>query len=189
MSGKDKFYRELTADENLEQRTLIKDSWRYFLEQNDPSLTDNDIFVNEYNLMEVVERVSKRKYYYKVFHGLDHLSEFKVVALICFWICKLKPFVVLKPASPLCASTNELFAVHIITSLLEACKEYAEVFHYPDKVTIKNIVYALKYQDLTKEALIQYMECLALACGIPIHSMCVDSNKSDEVIDRLSSKN
>lgn len=180
MSGKDKLYMELTVDENLKQRNLLKASWQHFLEQNDPLLTDNDIFINEYNLMEVVERVSKRKYYYKVFHGLDHLSEFKVAALFCFWICKLKPFVVLKPTSPLCASVNELFAVHIVISLLEACKGRADAFRYPDKVTVKNIVYALKYQDLTKEALIQYTECLALACGIPIHSLRIDSDKPDE---------
>lgn len=175
MSGTNKLYQELSEDENREQRELIKKSWKYFLKLNDATLEDKDIFVNEYNLMEVVERVSKRKYYYKVFHGIDHLSEFKEVALICFWICKLKPFVVLKPESALCASTNELFSVHLVICLLEACKEYADNFHYPDKVTIKNIVYALKYQDLTKEAIIQYTECLALSCGIKIHEHHSDS--------------
>lgn len=171
MSGSNKVYRELTEEENRTQRELIKTSWRYFLQRNDPTLTEEDYFINEYNLLEAVERVSKRKFYYKVFHGIEHLSEFKEAALLCFWLCKLKPFVVLKADSPLCASTNELFAVHLITSLLKACSKKAERFRYPDRVTIKNFVYALKYQDLTKEALIQYMECLAMACGIDVHDV------------------
>ena len=53
--------------------------------------------------------------------------------------------------------------------MLDACKEHADDFHYPDSITVKNLIYALKYQDLSKEALIQYMECLALSCGIKIH--------------------
>lgn len=169
MSGVNKLYQELLPEENKLHRDLIKKSWYYFLQRNDPTLGDNEIFINEYNLMEVVERVSKRKYYYKVFHGIEHLSEFKELALICFWICKLKPFVVLNPKSPLCASANELFVIHLIISLLEACKDHAVNFHYPDEITLKDIVYGLKYQDLTKEALIHYMECLALACGVKIH--------------------
>lgn len=169
MSGVNKLYQELSREENGKQSALIKKSWHHFLQLNDPLLDNNEIFINEYNLMEVVERVSKRKYYYKVFHGIEHLSEFKELALICFWICKLKPFVVINPKSPLCASPNELFVIHLIISLLEACKDHAVNFHYPDEITLKDIVYGLKYQDLTKEALIHYMECLALACGIGLH--------------------
>lgn len=174
MSGKNKLYIELTPEENQKQRDLIKLSWNHFVKLNDPGLDTKDIFINEYNLMEVVERVSKRKFYYKVFHGIEHLSEFKETALLIFWICKLKPFVVLNPQSKLCASTNELFSIHLMTCMLASCQSHASEFHYPDKITIKNIVYALKYQDLTKEALIQYAECLALACGIDIHD-----NRSD----------
>lgn len=53
------------------------------------------------------------------------------------------------------------------------------LIHYPDRITIKNIVYALRYQDLTKEALIQYAECLALACGIDIHNHRLDFGSED----------
>lgn len=169
MSGEHKLYRELTPEENKQQRDLLCLSWERFVQLNDAELTEHDIFINEYSLIEVVERVSKRKYYYKVFHGIEHLSEFKEVALLCFWICKLKPFVVLNPESKLCASPNELFSIYLVTCLLASCKDKATNFHYPDNVTVKNIIYALKYQDLTKEALIHYMECLALACGVDVH--------------------
>lgn len=170
MSQTEKIYIELSDEENRNQRDLIIQAWKHFVKLNDSSLSEQDFFINEYNLLEVVERVSKRKFYYKVFHGINHLSEFKEVALLCFWICKLKPFVVLNPKSVLCASANELFSIHLVECLLVACQYYSNNFHYPDKVTLKNIVYSLKYQDLTKEALIQYMECLALACGVDVHA-------------------
>ena len=168
MSGDNKLYKELTPEERSIQMELLLHVWNNFLQVNDPTLQEKYIFINEYNLIECIERVSKRKFYYKVFHGIEHLAEFKEVALLCFWICKLKPFVVTNPDSPLCASVNELFCVHIIYCMLEACKQHAANFQYPDKVTIKNLIYSLKYQDLSKEALIQYMECLAESCGINI---------------------
>lgn len=169
MSGENKLYRELTLEENAEQQALLLKSWSSFIKTNDPSLTEKEIFINNYTLMEVIERVSKRKYYYRVFHGIEHLSEFKEIALICFWVCKLKPFTILNPISPLCASANELFAVHLMLTLIEGCKEYSDSFRIPDSVSIKNLVYALKYQDITKEAMILYFESLALACGINLH--------------------
>ena len=180
MSSREKLYKELNQDERNAQMNYILKVWDDFLKKNDPSLTPENIFINEYNLVECVERVSKRKFYFKVFHGVEHLAEFKEVALLCFWICKLKPFVVTKHDSLLCASTNELFCVHLIYCMLEACKDHADNFHYPDNITVKNLIYALKYQDLSKEALIQYMECLALSCGIKIHkNMNLDfANKS-----------
>ena len=169
MSGSNKLYKELKETERNTHMELLLKVWDAFLQKNDPSLLPESIFINEYNLIECVERVSKRKFYFKVFHGIEHLAEFKEVALLCFWICKLKPFVVTKPESPLCASVNELFCVHLVYCMLDACKEHADNFHYPDSITVKNLIYALKYQDLSKEALIQYMECLALSCGIKIH--------------------
>lgn len=169
MSGNNKLYKELTPEERNVQMQHLLDIWNDFIQTNDTSLTESDIFINEYNLIECVERVSKRKYYFKVFHGIEHLAEFKEVALLCFWLCKLKPFVITKPESPLCASPNELLCVHLVYCMLEACKSQAINFHYPDNITIKNLIYALKYQDMSKEALIQYMECLAQSCGIQIH--------------------
>lgn len=152
MSGSNKIYKELDASERNEIIQLLLSLWDNFLQKNDPALTIEEVFINQFSLIEVAERVSKRKYYYKVFHGVEHLSEFKETALLIFWICKLKPFAVLKPESALCASPNELFAIHLVYCMLDACKEHAQNFHYPDSITIKNFIYALKYQDLSKEA-------------------------------------
>lgn len=165
-----KYYALLTADERQTQLNKILAIWNDFLSINDATLVERDVFINQRMLAEVVERVSKRKYYYEVFHHLLHISEFKETALYVFWISKLKPFTIIKESSPLCASVNELFCVHLVISAFEKIRMDSNVsgFVYPSKALLNDFVYGLKYQDLTKESLIVYIESLATACGLHV---------------------
>ena len=166
----DSHYILLTDEERQVQINKLLSTWSDFVAINDISLTEEDVFINQRMLFEVVERVSKRKYYFEVFHSLGHISEFKEVALSVFWINKLKPFTVTKENSPLCASVNELFSVHMIMSVFEKVRKEKNVsaFSYPSQAVLRDFVYALKYQDMTKESLIIYIEVLATACGLPV---------------------
>lgn len=163
-------YKILTVAERQAQVDKLVDVWKDFVSVNDPSLDEADFFVNKRVLTEVVERVSKRKYYFEVFHGLPHISEYKETALYVFWITKLKPFTVIKEDSPLCVSVNELYAFHIVLSMFEKIKDDRKIrdFSYPDPLMLRDFVYGLKYQDLTKESLIMYIEALAASCGLPV---------------------
>ena len=118
-ANEDKNYKQLTTEERQFQINKILAVWNDFISINDPDLGVNDVFINKRSLAEVVERVSKRKYYFEIFHQLYHVSEYKEVALYVFWITKLKPFTIVKEESPLCASVNELFSVHMILSIFE----------------------------------------------------------------------
>ena len=60
-------YTMLTPEERQLQINKLVDVWKDFVSINDPSLCEDDFFVNERILIEVVERVSKRKYYFEVF--------------------------------------------------------------------------------------------------------------------------
>lgn len=171
-ANSDKDYKKLTSEERQFQIDKILEVWNDFLAINDPDLKESDVFINKRSLAEAVERVSKRKYYYEVFHQLYHISEYKEVALYVFWITKLKPFTIVKETSPLCASVNELFAVHMILSIFEKVRKAAKScnFTYPSQAMISDFIYGLKYQDFTKEAMIVYVEALASACGLPVFS-------------------
>jgi hypothetical protein len=160
----------LTPNERQAQLDKILAVWNDFLTVNDPNLSKEDIFINQRMLAEVIERVSKRKYYYAVFHKLLHISEFKEAALFVFWITKLKPFTVIREDSPLCASVNELFCVHLILSTFEKIhlNSGASNYTYPSKALLNDFIYGLKYQDFTKESLIVYIEVLATACGLHV---------------------
>lgn len=168
-------YTMLTPEERQLQINKLVDVWKDFVSINDPSLCEDDFFVNERILIEVVERVSKRKYYFEVFHGLPSVSEYKETALYVFWITKLKPFTVIKRDSPLCVSANELYALHMVISMFEKIRDdkKTENFSYPSESMLSDFVYGLKYQDITKEALIMHIESLAASCGLPVF----ESNK------------
>lgn len=165
-----KYYTLLKPSERQAQVDRLIDSWNDFLCINDPALSDSDVFINQRMLAEVVERVSKRKYYFEIFHQLLHVSELKEIALYVFWIVKLKPFTITNENSPLCASVNELFSLHLIISIFEkiSIDSKAKNYTYPSKALLADFVYGLKYQDFTKESLIVYVEALATACGLQV---------------------
>ena len=122
MNSSENGYKLLTQEERQIQIDKLLQVWSDFVQLNDPELDRKDVFINQRTLVEVVERVSKRKYYFEVFHKLSHISEFKEVALYIFWTVKLKPFTVTNEQSKLCASPNELFAVHMVLSVFEKIK-------------------------------------------------------------------
>lgn len=163
-------YKMLTPEERQLQIDKLLQVWNDFIAVNEPALTEKDVFINTRTLAEVVERVSKRKYYFEVFHNLSHVSEFKETALYVFWITKLKPFTVIKEASKLCASVNELYAFHMVISVFEKVRDATKPqnFTYPTEAMLSDFVYGLKYQDLTKESLVMYIEALASSCGLPV---------------------
>lgn len=165
-----KYYTLLEPDERQIQIDKLINSWNDFLSINDSTLSDSDVFINQRMLAEIVERVSKRKYYYEIFHQLLHISELKETALYVFWIVKLKPFTIINENSPLCASVNELFSLHLIISIFEKVSADSKVsnYTYPNKALLSDFVYGLKYQDFTKESLIVYIEVLATACGLQV---------------------
>lgn len=172
-------YIMLTPEERQVQIDKLLLVWNDFIDINEPSLSEKDVFINTRTLSEVVERVSKRKYYFEVFHHLPHISEFKELALYVFWITKLKPFTVTNEESRLCASVNELYAFHMVISVFEKIRDVKKIvnFSYPSKAMLSDFVYGLKYQDLTKESLVIYIEALASSCGLPVF----DSNPICEV--------
>ena len=165
-------YVMLTPKERQTQVDKLLKVWNDFILVNEPTLNKDDVFINQRSLAEVVERVSKRKFYFEVFHKLPHISEFKETALYVFWITKLKPFTVTNEASKLCASVNELYAFHMVISVFEKVRRETKPanFCYPTEAMLSDFVYGLKYQDLTKESLILYIEALAASCGLPVFS-------------------
>lgn len=153
--------------------TLTASFWE-FVKIEDVPLYDNKdtkVYVNFRNLAEIVNRVYKRKEYYRYFHNIDHVSELKETALNCFWIIKLKPFTVLVDDSPLKLSVNEKFALNLILSQIQyLLNEKGRNFHMPDKCFIQDTLYAFKYRDLSKEAMILFVDSIANAYGLTIDS-------------------
>ena len=153
-------YTPLTAEEIQIELNEIELVWKNFIAKYEKS-PYKEFSVNKDDLIETVERVDKRKDYYYYFHDIGNgdMSEYKEVALKCFWIVKLRPFRMLNPNSELYEFVNERFGLYLIFCILH--KELTDLglkLKLPSKNFIKNFIYSLKYRDMSKEALIDIVE-------------------------------
>lgn len=168
------------AELDAEYDYLIK-SWNVFLEANSPDLQEGiDYHIHKRNMFEVITRMDKRRVYYKVFHNLVEINEFKYVALQCYWINTLKPFMVTKENSSIYNSPNEMFSVYLIISVVRSLFEKKfpdQKFEYPSSKRITDMVYNFKYCDLSREATIAFVETFADNYGIGIQYI-LDKNSS-----------
>ena len=165
-------YTDLTNEDLNEEYSYIIDCWERFISDNSPGLQVNkDYFIHEKDLFEVIRRLDKRRVYYKVFHDLLEINEFKQVAIQCYWINTLKPFMVVNEKSPIYNSPNELFAIYLIISVIRGVYQDLfpdKEFTYPSSKRIADIAYNFKYCDLSREATITFVETFADNYGIGI---------------------
>lgn len=167
-----KQYTELTNEEIDQRYNEIIDKWELFLDQNDPNLIINEeYYVHERNLYEVIRRCDKRILYFYIFHGLIEECEYKEVAVQCFWINTLKPFMVVKRDSRIYNCPNEMFSLFLILSAIRGVykNEYPDKeFVYPSPERIQDILYDFKYCSMSREAMISFVETLADTYGVGI---------------------
>jgi hypothetical protein len=118
----------------------------------------DDMSFGDSVLLDIIERVEKRRVYFHIFHGLV-MSERNEVALYCFWILKLAPFFSRKvPNKPV----NAMFAMFFFLKSLggicnKMCPRRAIKI---DGKYAKNLIYAFRYRDLSKESIMAIAETL-----------------------------
>ena len=108
-------------------------------------------------LRDIIVRVHKRKYYFKVFHNEMITSEYKETALYCYWFLKLRPLWI-DSVNVSSERINEKFVLHLYISLL---KKYNEDFSQGDginKLHIRELLYSFRFRDITKESMILMLE-------------------------------
>ena len=163
-------YKELQTNDIKEKVNSILDYWNQFLvSQNEAIEYGKDYYIHTRNLYEVVKRLNKRKTYYYVFHGIKQICEYKEIAIMCYWINTLKPFMVVDEYSSVYSCPNEMFSLSIILATLASIfaeKYPVRDFILPDDKTIQDYVYNFKYCDLSREATIFFVETLARSYGI-----------------------
>ena len=124
----------------------------------------SEFVLNKDDLLEVVERVDKRKDYYYYFHeiGDGNMSEYKEVALKSYWIIKLRPFQMVNPSSDLYEYVNERFALYLIFSILHReLQNTGRTLRLPSGRYLNDLLYSMKYHDISKEAMIDIVDSFA----------------------------
>lgn len=155
--------------EIMDKRSLaIKNLWERFLDvEHENNL---EYYVHKHNLYEVIRRQDQRMHYLKVFHDLSAPCEYKYIAIECFWINTLKPFMVVDNSSSIYDCPNEMFSLFLILSTIRAVYEvYGKgKFEYPSSDRINDILYDFKYCSLSREAMISFVETFADTYGVGI---------------------
>ena len=121
----------------------------------------NDIYINENIVMSIIAKVDQRRRYFKYFHGLD-MSEYKEVALICFWYIKLRPICISQKALSqdlkVYDAINEKLAVYYLLvsfrCMLEEKNLSTRQLDSLPKKYLNEVIYSFTYRDISKEALI-----------------------------------
>jgi len=115
------------------------------------------------DLIDVILRVDKRKYYFKVFHDMD-CNEVKIAALFAYWIVKLRPIMITDPkykeTDGYNNKINELFAVHLIISASNGMGR-VKIDNEPGGISlklnnpfIKRLWYSFRFRNITIDSII-----------------------------------
>ena len=157
---------------------VMEDLWKEFLSSEGE---DNlNYYIHKENMFEVIKRQDQRMLYFKIFHGLDFPCEYKYVAIECFWLNTLKPFIVTNESSGVSTCPNEMFSLYLIISTIRTIFELYkpnEKFVYPSTDRIHDILYDFKYCSMSREALISFVETFADTYGVGIDF--IQKNKID----------
>jgi len=118
------------------------------------NIPEADIQFSKEVLAEIINRVEKRRIYFKVFYK-SILNELNEIALFCFWIAKLKPF--------FCKTDymmNDKIAIFYFFHRLDKTSHDSKKRLNLTRRIIKIISYDFRYRDISKEALMTIAESL-----------------------------
>ncbi|MDR1129320.1 MAG: hypothetical protein LBL20_08420 [Treponema sp.] len=106
-------------------------------------------------MLEIIERVEKRRVYFHVFYNGCKMGELNEGALFCYWILKLHPFScpgiysnVLNAKIALCLFINTIYSYSSAKGKIAALSPQY----------LNDVYYSFRYRDLSKEALMVTIE-------------------------------
>lgn len=131
------------------------------------------VSVRTKSLLTIIAKVDQRRRYFEYFHKIN-MSEYKEVALICFWYIKIHPIYINvevdQEQKAELDSINEKMAVYYILvtlrKILENKKLPVERLDDLPEAYIKELIYSMTYRDLSKESLILLVESMAVFLGL-----------------------
>lgn len=167
---KDDRYSNLSLEEINQRLSALEDLWKLFLKaQGEENL---QYHIHKQNIFEVIRRQDERIHYFRIFHELNGPCEYKYIAIECFWINTLKPFIVTDESSKIYNCPNEMFSLFLIISTIRSIYELYNPnetdFNYPSIERMRDILYDFKYCSLSREAMIAFVETFADTYGVGI---------------------
>lgn len=171
-------YRPLTPEVATNEMNDLLDLIKSFMEKS--TLSNEEIEWSDALLLKIVVRVDQRSDYFTYFHStvnqqgdiiLDEMSEYKKIALLCFWIIKYKPLRIKDKQADLIyysrnhCTINETFAAYLFVSQIFVSKLVGkrQKSYYISKSYLSDLFYKFMHHDISKEAMI-FSLCSIVCC-------------------------
>jgi len=165
-----------THYEHLSEGAIRKEIDRFeliaqaFIESN--NYDPQKIHIDESAVFQIISKVDQRKDYFTFFHQLN-ISDFKELALNCFWIIKLRPLWYDDSDSDEqqklnFESLNDKFALYMLIKKFRSLandEQQEKIDHLFSHQYMYELIYSFTYRDISKEAMILLVETMALALG------------------------
>lgn len=156
----------------------LQELWNKHVSIIDTFLANNKVdnklvHVDEDIVLSIIAKVDQRRKYFEYFHQLE-MSEYKEMALICFWYIKLHPVSITQNVdshnSLAYSSINEKLAVNYMFSTYRSMlKTYGLSTKRLDSISkkyVRELIYSFTYRDISKEAMILLVESMAVMLGL-----------------------
>lgn len=176
-------YKMPNQKEMNNRQYAIETLWKDFLDFEGES--NLEYYIHKRNMFEVIKRQDQRMHYLNVFHELEFPCEYKYLAVECFWINTLKPFMVIDEKSSLYDCPNEKFSLYLILSMVGAIYKIYNPntpFQPPSLERIRDVLYDFKYCSLSREAMISFVETFADTYGVGIEFILTEGKKISETL-------
>jgi hypothetical protein len=139
------------------QAALLSSKFKFYLKDFETRYGITNIFTKYSAIVEICERVEKRRIYFHIFYNKCKMGELNEGSLMCFWILKLTPF------SHNDISSNELnakIALHLFYSvLLYIARKKGKNVNLADSL-YSSLYYSFRFRDLSKEAIMALAESM-----------------------------
>jgi len=141
---------------NKRQATLLCSKIKFYLKDFEITQGISDIDHDLSVLIEICERVEKRRIYFHIFYSCK-MGELNEGALMCFWILKLTPF---KHKDIPTNELNSKIALYLLNNLIfYHAKKHNKKVNIPDSVN-KNLYYSFRFRDISKESIMALAESM-----------------------------
>lgn len=144
----------------------LSDVFEKYLEKH--NFQNEDIKINKSMIGEIIKRTDKRKEYFIIYHNETYINEIKEAALVAYWVLKFHPFTLVYDINTIERAKlriNEGFAAFVLLSAIKQHHKKNCSGDFPITETyVKKLLYAFKYWDLSKEAIMLIGETLGAYC-------------------------
>ena len=115
----------------------------------------------ENTVLEIFERIEKRRVYFHIYYDGCKMGELNEGALLCFWIVKLHPFFCPKlPVDIL----NVKIALYLFNSMVSYIAQKTNRKALVTPQIVKDLYYSFRFRDISKESIMLLAECLVQNC-------------------------